>query len=233
MNPYKKTRLLLIALFSTALFRIGMEYADRTEVTDTTNPLTHQNNNLSISNNVLTDMTNDHSQGFSTPVAITTTSSTNQKTLDSTNNMTSSESIHPYHYYTWQEKMDAYYNGRHGTAVPYPHGLDFKGTEQLSDNVYAINRQQFLEQSTNHDLLSHASFDDSNSSAVVLNEIVPGGIFDRIGIVPGDQISAMNNIPVHSYDELYSAYMSIQTTNQFDVHLQRNGQDINLSYIIH
>jgi len=134
-------------------------------------------------------------------------------------------------YYSWEQKLAMYYAGRSADSVPYPDGLDFKGVEQLSDNVYAIDHQVFNQQLKSQDLLGQAKFEDRNGQPT-LSEVVPGGVFDRLGFLPGDQINSVAGTPVHSYADLYNAYQSIQGRSELTTDIRRNGHDIQFTFFI-
>ena len=134
-------------------------------------------------------------------------------------------------YLSWDEKMRLYYHGRTSSAVRYPLGLDFQGVQQLSDNVYAINQQELLQQADKQDLLTHVKIDDSHGDPT-FTEVVPGGVFDRMGIISGDQITSLDGAPIHSYADLYTAYQGIQGRHEVTIHVQRNGHDIEFTYFL-
>ncbi|MBD3670184.1 MAG: PDZ domain-containing protein [Gammaproteobacteria bacterium] len=142
------------------------------------------------------------------------------------------EEVILYPRFSREKKMEMYINGRPLATVQYPMGLDYQGVEQYSDNVYAINKQRLQEQSQLNDLLSHARFDDTSDGPITVTEVVPGGIFDRIGILPGDKVTGINGFDTHNYAELYSAYENIKNEEQISLHLYRNGQTINFTYFI-
>ena len=135
-------------------------------------------------------------------------------------------------YYTWQQKMEMYYAGRPAAAVRYPVGLDYHGVVQLSDNVFAIDKAEFIEQSQTQDLLSHAQFDDTQEGMVSVSEVVPGGIFDRLGMLPGDQLQTLNGISITNYAELYSAYAGANGQDQITLQIRRNHQTIDFTYFV-
>lgn len=134
--------------------------------------------------------------------------------------------------YSWEDKMKRYYNGRQIAAIQYPLGLNYTGVEQLSDNVFAIDKERLREQSSKQDLLSHATFDDKSAGSVTLSEVVPGGVFDRMGMLPGDQVQSINGNKVTNYSDLYTAYENSINGDQITLHIIRSNQQVDFTYFL-
>ncbi|MBD3609662.1 MAG: PDZ domain-containing protein [Gammaproteobacteria bacterium] len=132
---------------------------------------------------------------------------------------------------SWEQKMEIYYAGRPAVAVRYPNGLDYQGITQLSDTVYSIDIHPFISQSENPELLNQIKIDDSTNT-ILLTEIVPGSIYDRMGIHSGDQLIKINERSVNGYPDLYHNYTELHEKSVINITVLRNNQPIEFTYFL-
>ena len=135
----------------------------------------------------------------------------------------------PTYPYLFSDKLDTYINGRSLASVEFPIGVKSTGISQIGDNYFKLNRTLINDQIHNKHALRHIKIDFSESK-IKITEIVPGSFFDIGGLLPGDKITEINQIPIHSFFDLLNIYSRLDSTDSLNISLIRNNENQNLIY---
>jgi type II secretion system protein C len=114
------------------------------------------------------------------------------------------------------------------------------GVRQVAPNRYMVDRT-----SLNSDMQDMAklftemravpNIQNGSSNGFALSEIVPGSLFDAMGLQDGDVVTSIGGQPTTDPRKTISVIESLQTANNRSIELTvlRNGAPVNLSYTIH
>lgn len=106
---------------------------------------------------------------------------------------------------------------------------------QLGENRFAVSRSD-VESLTNNPaaLFSQArilpKYQDGEMVGIQLNSIKPGSLFEQIGIEDGDTITEFNGIKVTGQQQSAQVLRELTEASSFEVIVNRNGQEIPLSF---
>jgi type II secretion system protein C len=75
-------------------------------------------------------------------------------------------------------------------------------------------------------------YSDNTGTGFQIRNIVPGSIFDRIGLSNFDKIKAVNGDPITTADQALRLLTMFRNEREINLDLDRNGQKIQLNYTI-
>ena len=61
-------------------------------------------------------------------------------------------------------------------------------------------------------------------------KIIPGSIFEKLGIRDGDVIKKINNAPLDSVDQAFMLLQSLRYEKKFDIDVLRGNQPVTMTY---
>jgi hypothetical protein len=125
-------------------------------------------------------------------------------------------------------KLDKYINGRVLASVPYPFGVFSYGIEQLSEQAYRVDRTAIIDQAKKNNIINHVKFEFDEG--LVMTEVVPGSVFDNIGLVHGDKIRTINGRPVESEQDMFDLYKELLVSETLNLELLRDDNSYQYNY---
>lgn len=130
----------------------------------------------------------------------------------------------------FSRKLQNYINGRVLASVPYPYGVESYGIEKIASNEYLIDKHLIQEQLKESNVADHFKFEIDEG--LKLTEIVPGSLFDKAGLEPGDKIKLFNNQAINTTGDAFSMTRELIKNNKMHVEFQRNNTAFNYQYHI-
>lgn len=113
------------------------------------------------------------------------------------------------------------------------------GVEQVAPTQFSISKSE-LDKALGPDLnnvLTQAravpNFENGVVNGYKLFQIVPGSIYDKIGLKNGDVIMGADGQPVNDPGKAFELMGNLKNTNHLDLQIKREGKTISLSYDIH
>lgn len=128
------------------------------------------------------------------------------------------------------EKMKRYYASRAPETVAFPEGLNIRGIENVSGQSFSVDVNALLDQFLLTPPQRHFDF-DTDAVGLRFVEIVPGGVVDRFGFVPGDTITRINDTRITAIEDLQCLLQSQK--NRVEVEFRRAGTPVVHSYLLH
>lgn len=127
------------------------------------------------------------------------------------------------------EKLDRYYAGRLPETVAFPGGLQAYGIEEVRDQTYSVDMEALLDQHLQTPLWRQFDY-EMDAGGMRLVEIVPGGVVDRFGFVPGDIIAKIDDIPITRIEDLQ--YLMHPNSNRVRVEFIRASAAMTHTYLL-
>lgn len=131
----------------------------------------------------------------------------------------------------FKKKIDIYIDGRRPAEVPYPMGVTSYGVTKLAVNRYEIERDAIAEQVQQSHVYLHTEFSLENEQ-LSLDRIVPGSLFDKAGLLPGDRILSVNDQILNSANPLMLYQQLLYGEEQLNVRIVRDGEELEMGYFI-
>lgn len=118
-----------------------------------------------------------------------------------------------------------------------PSGGGGGGIEQLSPNQFFVNRGEVDRALADlNNILTQAravpNFENGLPAGYKLFQIVPGSIYDKLGLRNGDVIAGMDGQPVNDPGKAFEALGRLKETNHLELSIKRDGKTSNFSYDI-
>ena len=132
---------------------------------------------------------------------------------------------------SFARKVKHYMNGRDPWEVRYPMGVEANGVFQLTPTVWELDLKQVVKGVTEDAYLTHVSV-ASEKDKLQLSEVVPGSLFDQIGLQDGDVITFINDHPIKNRMDLLQVYQTMDHDAEFDVQFLRNDQAYTFSLLV-
>ncbi len=131
----------------------------------------------------------------------------------------------------FQWKLARYLHGRHPTQVEYPVGVDSYGIHADSPTHFEVDREAVLEQFYQAKFYRHIKYVE-HSDGIAIEEVVPGSLFDKLGIQAGDRITAIDGKTIDTIAALLSSHMELIYGEKFAVDLVRQENPLTLSLVL-
>ena len=133
---------------------------------------------------------------------------------------------------TFEDKMVRYVNDQDLNLVAFPNGLDFKGIEKVVDGLFDVKFEVLNPKILSSELLEQAQFQFISGEGLKLNELVPGGSFDKAGLLTNDILKSVNNIPIDTPLNMTAVYQQFESGNQIIIDIMRNNERAQMIYNI-
>lgn len=111
------------------------------------------------------------------------------------------------------------------------------GVRKLSDGKYAVDQQEVLASTENmSQMLTQARalpyVEQGKTVGFKISEIVPGSIYEKIGLQNGDVIQKVNSQDVDDPGKFFQLYQGLKNERSISIDLLRGGQHQTLTYDI-
>lgn len=109
------------------------------------------------------------------------------------------------------------------------------GIEQVAPNTYSIARTELDKYLANiNDVLTQARaiphFENGQPAGYKLIQIVPGSVYEKLGLKDGDVLSGVNGEPITDPARAFELLSQLKTANQLELTVKRDGRASNMSY---
>jgi len=120
-------------------------------------------------------------------------------------------------------------SGRSGSAAD--------GIQQLGEGQVQVDRAVIDKAMGNlGEVLQQAhampNFENGMPDGYKILQIVPGSIYDKIGIKNGDIITGLNGEPINDPGKAFQLFNELRSTNHVDIKVKRNGRTMNMNFDI-
>jgi general secretion pathway protein C len=121
-------------------------------------------------------------------------------------------------------------------AVPKP-GANGDGVKKVSEGKWMVDQREMLASTENmNQILTQARalpyMEQGKTVGFRISEIVPGSIYEKIGLHNGDVIQRVNAQDVDDPAKFFQLYQGLQTERNISIDLLRGGQRQTLNYEI-
>jgi general secretion pathway protein C len=108
-----------------------------------------------------------------------------------------------------------------------------QGIKQVSENRVVVSRAEIDNQMSDiNKILTQARavphFEDGVASGYKIFQIVPGSVYDQIGLENGDLLGSVNGQRVSDPSQAFNMLNSLSEMNEVELGITRNGQDTTL-----
>jgi general secretion pathway protein C len=112
------------------------------------------------------------------------------------------------------------------------------GIAQTAPNNFSVSRVEVDKTLSDlNNVLTQAravpNFENGQPAGYKLFQIVPGSIYDKLGLQNGDVIAGLNGAPVNDPGKAFEMLSELKTANHLDLQVKRDGKSLNNSYDIH
>lgn len=112
-----------------------------------------------------------------------------------------------------------------------------RGIERVNPNRFIISRAQIDESLSNlNKVLTQAraipNFENGAAAGYKIINIVPGSIYDQLGIRNGDVIAGINGEPISDPGKAFQMLQELKDSNNVEITLKRDGKEVSFSYDI-
>lgn len=112
------------------------------------------------------------------------------------------------------------------------------GVTQTDETHYEVERTAIDKAVSNlNEVLQQAraipNFENGMPDGYKILQIVPGSIFDKLGIKNGDVIVGLNGDPINDPGKAFQLFNELKTSNQVEIAVKRGGRRMNVNYNIH
>ena len=116
-------------------------------------------------------------------------------------------------------------------------GSNFGGVKKLSDGKFAVDQKEILASTENmSQMLTQARAlpyqEQGKTIGFKISEIVPGSIYEKIGLQNGDVIQKVNSQDVDDPGKFFQLYQGLKNERSISIDLLRGGQHQTLTYDI-
>jgi general secretion pathway protein C len=106
-----------------------------------------------------------------------------------------------------------------------------------SRSTVSLNRQEISESLNNiSDILTQVRVEpyikDGKPAGLLVNDIAPDSIFERMGLLDGDIVQAVNNRRIRTPDDVVSFYQGLKSASRLSLLVTRDGRRKVLNYNI-
>jgi general secretion pathway protein C len=111
------------------------------------------------------------------------------------------------------------------------------GVRQVSARKFVVDQREIASSTENlGQILTQARalpyVEDGKTVGFRMSEIVPGSIYEKIGLVNGDVVQRVNSQDVNDPGKFFQLYQGLKDEKQISIDLIRNGQRQTLNYDI-
>lgn len=128
-----------------------------------------------------------------------------------------------------EEKMNRYYANQTPEAVAFPEGLNTRGIEKVSGQTFSVDVKALLDQLLATPLRRQFDY-EMEEGGLRLVEIVPGGVVDHFGFVPGDIIAKIDDTPITRVEDLQ--WLMQPNGNRVAVQFMREAEAMTHTYLL-
>jgi general secretion pathway protein C len=112
------------------------------------------------------------------------------------------------------------------------------GVEKVAPTQYNVSRSEVDKALADFNrILTEAravpNFENGVASGYKLFQIVPGSIYDKLGLQNGDVISGLNGNPVNDPGKAFEMLNELKTANHLELQVKKDGKSLNYIYDIH
>ncbi|MCM2323722.1 MAG: hypothetical protein NDJ90_10725 [Oligoflexia bacterium] len=118
-----------------------------------------------------------------------------------------------------------------------PRGATGTGIEQLSPTQFQVSRQEVDRALGDfNNILTQAravpNFENGVPSGYKLFQIVPGSIYDKLGLKNGDVISGLDGQPINDPGKAFEMISRLKDSNHLELQVKKDGKTLTYSYDI-
>lgn len=111
------------------------------------------------------------------------------------------------------------------------------GVEKVAGTQYNVSRSEIDKALGDlNNILTQAravpNFENGIASGYKLFQIVPGSIYDKLGLQNGDVISGLNNTPINDPGKAFEMINELKTANHLELQVKKDGKQQNYIYDI-
>ena len=119
-----------------------------------------------------------------------------------------------------------------------PKGAGGPSIEKVSSTQYAIDRKEVDRTLSDlNNVLTQAravpNFENGAPAGYKLFQIVPGSIYDKLGLQNGDVISGLNGTPINDPGKAFEMLSELKTASHLELQVKKDGRLQTFSYDIH
>jgi general secretion pathway protein C len=112
------------------------------------------------------------------------------------------------------------------------------GIEKLSSTQFNIDRKEVDKALSDlNNILTQAravpNIENGQPAGYKLFQIVPGSIYDKLGLQNGDVIAGLNGAPINDPGKAFEMLSELKTAPHLDLTIKRDGRSMPFSYDIH
>ena len=126
------------------------------------------------------------------------------------------------------------------TKITTLRGTSPAGTaiEKLSSTQFSVSRTEVDKAMSDfNNILTQAravpNFENGVASGYKLFQIVPGSIYDKLGLQNGDTITGLNGTPINDPGKAFEMLNELKTANHLDLQIKKDGKQMTYTYDIH
>jgi hypothetical protein len=129
-------------------------------------------------------------------------------------------------------KLLEYIDGRQLAAVDFPLGVSSYGIHAVEEQNYVVNLAAIQDQVSSAKPFQHITY-DFKQEALTIKRVVPGSLYDRSGLKPGDHIIAIQDKKVTGLWDIAHAYQALRQGSDLKLSIDRNGVHKEFSYQVY
>ncbi len=123
-------------------------------------------------------------------------------------------------------------------SVGRPMGSGAPGIEKLAATQYNVSRSEVDKALADfNNILTQAravpNFENGAPSGYKLFQIVPGSIYDKLGLQNGDVVSGLNGNPINDPAKAFEMLSELKTSNHMELQVKKDGKTLTYTYDIH
>ena len=112
------------------------------------------------------------------------------------------------------------------------------GIEKISATQFNINKSEVDKALADmNNILTQAravpNFENGAPAGYKLFQIVPGSIYDKLGLQNGDVIAGLNGQPIADPGKAFEMLSELKTSNHMELQVKKDGKQLTYSYDIH
>lgn len=121
-----------------------------------------------------------------------------------------------------------------GRAAPSVGG----GIEKVAPTQFNVSRSEVDKSLADfNNILTQAravpNFENGVAAGYKFFQVVPGSIFDKLGIQNGDVITGLNGTPINDPAKAFEMITELKTSNHLELQMKKDGKPVTNSYDIH
>jgi general secretion pathway protein C len=117
-------------------------------------------------------------------------------------------------------------------APPTMPAITAPGLQRLSNNTFAVQREQVTKQVSNPDVLKQALIVPNPGGGFQVRDIQPGSVYEQLGLRQGDVIRTVNGQQINRVEDVMKLYQQYKTsgTASITLDISRAGRPQQLTY---